>query len=68
MLTQGVVNAWHIGLMFFEWRWYPDGVPLMFFSVHNTKRFDRTDKPGPQAMFPGEKWAMAGFVLANFMG
>ena len=25
-------------------RWYPDGVPLMFFSVHNTKRFDRTDK------------------------
>ena len=49
-------------------RWYPDGVPLMFFSVHNTKRFDRTDKPGPQAMFPGEKWAVAGLILPSFIG
>eukprot|EP00931_Biecheleriopsis_adriatica_P004864 TRINITY_DN106467_c0_g1_i1.p1 TRINITY_DN106467_c0_g1~~TRINITY_DN106467_c0_g1_i1.p1 ORF type:complete len:760 (+),score=113.68 TRINITY_DN106467_c0_g1_i1:85-2364(+) len=24
-------------------RWYPDGVPLMFFSAHNTKDFEKTD-------------------------
>lgn len=28
----------------FYWdrKWYPDGIPLMFYSVHNTKRFPET--------------------------
>ncbi|CAJ1397697.1 unnamed protein product [Effrenium voratum] len=35
---------WLAKKLYADPRWYPDGVPLMFFSVHNTKRFDRTDK------------------------
>mmetsp|Transcript_149578 Transcript_149578/g.479476 ORF Transcript_149578/g.479476 Transcript_149578/m.479476 type:complete len:511 (+) Transcript_149578:302-1834(+) len=29
--------------MYFDPQWYPDGVPLVFFSSHNTKNFESTD-------------------------
>ncbi|CAE8598659.1 unnamed protein product, partial [Polarella glacialis] len=25
-------------------KWYPDGIPVMFYSVHNTKDFEKTDQ------------------------
>lgn len=39
-----LTRFWITKKIYADPRWYPDGVPLMFFSVHNTKRFDRTDK------------------------
>lgn len=39
-----LTRFWLSKTVYSDPRWYPDGLPLMFFSVHNTKRFDRTDK------------------------
>jgi len=35
---------WLARRLYSDPRWYPDGVPLMFFSAHNTKDFEKTDK------------------------
>jgi len=29
--------------LYYDPKWYPDGVPVLFVSMHNTKRFEETD-------------------------
>lgn len=29
--------------LYYDNRWYPDGIPVIFTSMHNTKRFEETD-------------------------
>mmetsp|Transcript_92056 Transcript_92056/g.286967 ORF Transcript_92056/g.286967 Transcript_92056/m.286967 type:complete len:297 (+) Transcript_92056:498-1388(+) len=29
--------------LYYDAKWYPDGVPIVFVSMHNTKRFEETD-------------------------
>lgn len=29
--------------LYYDPKWYPDGVPIIFISMHNTKRFEETD-------------------------
>lgn len=35
---------WLARRLYSDPRWYQDGVPLMFFSAHNTKDFEKTDR------------------------
>lgn len=35
---------WLSSRLYADSRWYPDGVPIMFLSLHNTKDFETTDR------------------------
>eukprot|EP00930_Biecheleria_cincta_P028766 TRINITY_DN20051_c0_g2_i1.p1 TRINITY_DN20051_c0_g2~~TRINITY_DN20051_c0_g2_i1.p1 ORF type:complete len:746 (-),score=105.77 TRINITY_DN20051_c0_g2_i1:38-2275(-) len=38
-----IYRHWLARRLYSDPRWYPDGVPLMFLSAHNTKDFEKTD-------------------------